>query len=129
MDSINVELIKYSHNVQISIEDHLSGVYRREFESALQGLNVAIKPVINTEAIKAIINYPYAGAMFSDRVWRNKSQLLNWIEDDLTKNLIKGMLETPIPTTATFLFFINSLNSLKSFFILNPPQNINFYII
>ena len=90
MDSINVELIKYSHNVQISIEDHLSGVYRREFESALQGLNVAIKPVINTEAIKAIINYPYAGAMFSDRVWRNKSQLLNGIEDDLTKNLIKG---------------------------------------
>lgn len=90
MDSINVELIKYSHNVQISIEDHLTGVYRREYESALQGLNIPIKPVINTEAIKEIINYPYAGAMFSDRIWRNKNQLINWIEDDLTKNLIKG---------------------------------------
>ena len=68
MDAINVELIKYSHNIQISIEDHLMGVYRREFEAALQGLNVPIKPVINTEAIKAIINYPYAGAQFSDRI-------------------------------------------------------------
>lgn len=90
MDAINVELIKYSHNIQISIEDHLAGVYRREYESALQGFDIPISPVINTEAIKEIINYPYAGAMFSDRVWRNKNQLINWIEDDLTKNLIKG---------------------------------------
>lgn len=68
MDAINVELLKYSHNVQISIEDHLIGVYRREFQSALQGLDIPIKPVVPTEAVKAIIDYPYAGAQFSDRV-------------------------------------------------------------
>lgn len=90
MDAINIELIKYSHNIQISIEDHLIGVYRREFEAALQGLDIPIKPVVPTEAVKAIIDYPYAGAQFSDRIWRNKDQLLNWINDDLTKNLIKG---------------------------------------
>ena len=90
LDSINVELIKYSNNVQISMEDHLIGIYRREYESALKDLNISPIPTINTNAIKEIINYPYAGAMFSDRIWRNKKQLLNWINDDLTKHFIKG---------------------------------------
>ena len=32
------------------------------------------------------------------------------------------VFKTPIPTTATFFPFINSLNSLKSLFILWPPK-------
>lgn len=90
LDSINVELIKYSNNMQISLEDHLTKIYQREYKSALEGLNVSPIPVINTNAIKEIINYPYAGAMFSSRIWKNKNQLLKWIDQDLTKHLIKG---------------------------------------
>lgn len=90
LDKINIELIKYSDKVQLTFEDYLSGLYIREFEEVLKDLNYGIKPVINTEAIKEIIEYPYAGAMYSDRIWRNKNILLNWINDDLTKALIKG---------------------------------------
>lgn len=91
LDSINVSLIKYSHNVQITMEDYLAGIYEREYRSTVTDAGASyIPPVHNVRAVMEIINYPYAGAMFSDRVWRNKRQLLNWINDELTKHIIKG---------------------------------------
>lgn len=90
LDSINIRLIETAHNVQITLQDYLEGIYRREYAAALEGLGVNSKVVIPTKAIKEIIEYPYAGAMFSDRIWRNKNQLLNYINDDLVKGIIKG---------------------------------------
>ena len=46
----------------------------------------------------------------------------------LYKKFIKGIFDTPIPTTATFLPLINVLNSLKSFFILYHPPIIPFHL-
>ena len=37
---------------------------------------------------------------------------------NLTRKLIRGILLTPIPTTATFFLYMNSLNFLKSSFII-----------
>ena len=90
LDSINIKLIETAHNVQITMQDHLEGIYRREYAAALEGLGVNSNVVIPTRAVREIIEYPYAGAMFSDRIWRNKDQLLNYINDDLVKGIIKG---------------------------------------
>lgn len=87
-DAINEHLIRVSDNVQITLEDHLNGAYNSGYDNALR--NVNSKEVINHRAIEEIIRYPFSGAMFSDRIWRNKAQLLNWINDELTKGIIRG---------------------------------------
>lgn len=90
LDSINIKLIETAADVQVTMYDYLSGIYRREYASALEGLGSSAGAVIPTRAIREVIEYPYAGAMFSDRIWRNKNQLLNYINDDLVKGIIKG---------------------------------------
>lgn len=87
-DAINEQLIRVSDNVQMTLEDHLHGAYNSGYNNAFN--NLGQEPVINTRAVEEIIRYPFQGAMFSDRIWRNKNQLLNWINDDLTKGIIRG---------------------------------------
>lgn len=89
MDSIDAKLIEVSDNVQVTLEDHLNGAYTRGYDNSLENLGIN-KTVINHRAVEEVIRYPYSGAMFSDRIWRNKRQLLNWINDDLTKGMVRG---------------------------------------
>lgn len=89
IDSIDKILIETAYNIQISIEEHLIGIYQREYQGTMAVLGIE-GVVIPDKAIKEVIEYPYAGAMFSDRIWRNKDQLLNYINNDLAKGLIKG---------------------------------------
>ena len=91
LDAIDRILIETSHNVQISLEDHLINIYQREYRETLEALNIADFVVTPVSAVKEIIEYPYAGAMYSERIWRNKNQLINFINDDLTKAIIKGV--------------------------------------
>lgn len=89
IDSIDKILIETSHNVQVTMEDHLIGMYQREYKNTMEQFRIQ-GTVIPERAIREIINYPYAGNMFSDRIWNNKNRLINYIEKDLAKGLIKG---------------------------------------
>lgn len=89
LDSIDAKLIEVSDNVQITLDDYLHGAYTRGYNDSLENMQIN-KTVINHRSIEEIIRYPYSGAMFSDRIWRNKRQLLNWINDDLTKGMVRG---------------------------------------
>lgn len=89
LDSISAKLIEVSDNVQITLDDYLNGAYTRGYNDSLENMQIN-KTVINHRSVEEIIRYPYSGAMFSDRIWRNKRQLLNWINDDLTKGMIRG---------------------------------------
>ena len=90
LDSIDMYLIETTHNVQITIEDHLSKMYTRSYKEALTDAGVKHSEVINHRAAREVINYPYAGQMFSDRIWKNKRSLLKFIEKDLTQGIIRG---------------------------------------
>ena len=90
LDSIDMHLIETTHNVQISIEDHLSKMYTRSYKEALKDVGANSSQVINHRAVKEVIYYPYAGAMFSDRIWKNKRSLINFIKKDLTQGIIRG---------------------------------------
>ena len=47
-------------------------------------------PGIPREAIIKIIEYPYAGRMYSDNIWRNKDNLVNFINQEITVGIIRG---------------------------------------
>ena len=88
-DAINVELCKVTHEYQMTLEDTLIGLFSAQYEKACELMGV-MTPGIPREAIIKIIEYPYAGKMFSDRIWDNKDALVKYIQQDLTVGIIRG---------------------------------------
>ena len=88
-DAINVELCKVTHEYQMTLEDTLIGLFSAQYEKACELMGV-MAPGIPREAIIKIIEYPYAGKMFSDRIWDNKDALVKYIQQDLTVGIIRG---------------------------------------
>ena len=88
-DAINVELTKVTHEYQMTLEDTLIGLFTDQYREVSELMGV-MAPVINREAIKTIIEYPYAGKMFSDRIWDNKEALVRHIHQNLTVGIIRG---------------------------------------
>ena len=88
-DAINVELTKVTHEYQMTLEDTLIGLFTDQYKEVSELMGV-MAPVINREAIKTIIEYPYAGKMFSDRIWDNKDALVKHIKQNLTAGIIRG---------------------------------------
>lgn len=87
--AINVELTKVTHEYQMTLEDTLIGLFTEQYKEVSELLGI-MAPVINREAIKTIIEYPYAGKMFSDRIWDNKDALVKHIKQNLTAGIIRG---------------------------------------
>ena len=88
-DAINVKLTKVTHEYQMTLEDTLIGLFTEQYKEVSELLGI-MAPVINREAIKTIIEYPYAGKMFSDRIWDNKDALVKHIKQNLTAGIIRG---------------------------------------
>ena len=88
-DAVNVELTKVTHEYQMTLEDTLIGLFTEQYKEVSELLGI-MAPVINREAIKTIIEYPYAGKMFSDRIWDNKDALVKHIKQNLTAGIIRG---------------------------------------
>ena len=88
-DAINVELTKVTHEYQMTLEDTLIGLFTDQYREVSELMGV-MAPAINREAIKTIIEYPYAGKMFSDRIWDNKDALVKHIHQNLTVGIIRG---------------------------------------
>lgn len=88
-DAINVELTKVTHEYQMTLEDTLIGLFTEQYKEVSELLGIMV-PVINREAIKTIIEYPYAGRMYSDNIWRNKDNLVNFINQEITVGIIRG---------------------------------------
>ena len=88
-DAINAELTKVTHEYQMTLEDTLIGLFAEQYKEVSELLGI-MAPVINREAIKTIIEYPYAGKMFSDRIWDNKDALVKHIKQNLTAGIIRG---------------------------------------
>lgn len=88
-DAINVELCKVTHEYQMTLEDTLIGLFSDQYTKACELLGV-MAPGIPREAIIKIIEYPYAGRMYSDNIWRNKDNLVNFINQEITVGIIRG---------------------------------------
>lgn len=88
-DAINVELCKVTHEYQMTLEDALIGLFSDQYTKACELMGV-MAPGIPREAIIKIIEYPYAGRMYSDNIWRNKDNLVNFINQEITVGIIRG---------------------------------------
>lgn len=89
LDSIDIELIKSAHNTQISIEQHLSNMYKRSYKQALEDIGASNK-AINSRAVKEALSYPWSGRNFSERIWGNKASTMNVLKEAISKGIIQG---------------------------------------
>ena len=88
-DVIYIELCKVTHEYQMTLEDVLIGLFSDQYKETAEMMGV-MAPGISRQAIINIIEYPYAGQMYSDSIWRNKDNLVNFINKELVISLVRG---------------------------------------
>lgn len=95
MGQIEARLLQHGYEQQMTIEQHLSGVYEGNYYATLYMLSVgtgygASFSLLNEDAITQAIVFPWSGEQFSDRIWTNKAKLVSGLRRIITQGLIKG---------------------------------------
>ncbi|WP_194190373.1 minor capsid protein [Clostridium chrysemydis] len=67
----------------------LENSYKEAYKQVGKDLKIDFTK-INTESVKKALNYPWSGAMFSERIWKNNSKLSFDVKEIITKGLIEG---------------------------------------
>lgn len=94
-EQITAELNKLGQKEQILFTQGLSNIYTDQFLRQVYELGQSI-PVkanfnrLNTALVRKTIDYPWSGAMFSDRLWNDKETLGKNLRVGLTQSMILG---------------------------------------
>lgn len=94
-DQITAELNKLGQKEQILFTQGLSNIYTDQFLRQVYELGQGI-PVkanfnrLNTTLVRKTLDYPWSGAMFSDRLWNDKATLGKNLRVGLTQSMILG---------------------------------------
>ena len=88
-DAINEKWIDITTQIDREVGNLLRQTYDREYHESLQEAGVS-KTVIPVKQIEASILIPVFGNNFSDNIWRNKDNLLAFINTELKKGLVTG---------------------------------------
>lgn len=66
------------------------GYYKKNFDLQIRAGWINEVAKLTPEMIENTVSYPWSGAMFSDRLWRNKDALLFHTREIITQGLIQG---------------------------------------
>lgn len=94
-EQITDELTKLGQKEQIAFTQGLSNIYTDQFLRQVfeLGQTTTVKANfnrLNPELVKKTLNYPWSGAMFSDRLWNDKETLGRNLRVGLTQSMILG---------------------------------------
>lgn len=77
-------------------EAYLESYYKKSFDIQQRAGRIWEVAGIDSGMAEDVLSYPWSGANFSDRLWRNKAALLFNLRQDLTQGLIKGTGIAPL---------------------------------
>jgi SPP1 gp7 family putative phage head morphogenesis protein len=68
------------------------GFYRNIYEVQIATGNADPFAAINTQQVEAIVTRPWSpdGTNFSEKIWKDRNQLVNYLDRELTQSLIRG---------------------------------------
>ena len=94
-EQIDEEIRKLGQKEEVIFTQGLSHIYTDQFLREIYGLgkvkNVTINlNKLNPTYIKRTLDYPWSGAMFSDRLWNDKGRLGQNLRVGLTQSMILG---------------------------------------
>lgn len=94
-EQINKELVKLGQKENTYFTDHFKDIYTDQFLRATYTLGQTMPltgnlNMLNPRLIEQALNYPWSGAMFSDRLWVDKERLGRNLRIGLTQSMILG---------------------------------------
>lgn len=94
-EQINKELVKLGKSENTYFREHLANIYTDQFLRTVYTLGqtqtlTGSFNMLNPRLIQDTLDYPWSGAMFSDRLWLDKDRLGRNLRVGLTQSMILG---------------------------------------
>ena len=86
---INMELIKVSSDVESATKNTLTSIYRDTYTEVTKDLGVNV--IVSKDKIKAVLDRPWSGANFSERLWSNTDKLAQTVKQEIVNGMIQGI--------------------------------------
>lgn len=89
---IDNELNKKSFEDEKEIKKYVSSVYQSSFESIQTDIGITgVNTILPIEKIEKLIQYPWSGENFSERIWNNRDDLSKTLKSEITQAFIQGI--------------------------------------
>ena len=86
---IDMELIKVSSNVDGIAKNTLASIYRDTYTEVTKDLGINV--IVSPEKIKTVLDRPWSGANFSERIWNNTDKLAQTVKQEIVNGMIQGI--------------------------------------
>lgn len=86
---IDMELTKLIFGVEDNAKNTLTSVYRDTFIEVTKDLG--INPVVSRDKIKTVLDKPWSGANFSQKLWSNTDKLAETVKQEIVNGMIQGI--------------------------------------
>ena len=86
---VDMEMVKLIFGVEDSAKNALSSVYRDTFIEVTKDLG--INAIVSRDKIKAVLDRPWSGANFSERLWSNTDKLAQTVKQEIVNGMIQGI--------------------------------------
>lgn len=86
---VDMELIKVSSSVDERAKNTLTSVYRDTYTEVTKDLGVNV--IVSPEKIKTVLDRPWSGANFSQRLWSNTDKLAQAVKQEIVNGMIQGI--------------------------------------
>ena len=86
---IDMEMVKLIFGVEDSAKNGLASVYRDTFIEVTKDLG--INAIVSRDKIKAVLDRPWSGANFSERLWSNTDKLAQTVKQEIVNGMIQGI--------------------------------------
>ncbi|WP_336182789.1 minor capsid protein [Fusobacterium polymorphum] len=86
---IDMEFTKLIFGVEDSSKNALNSVYRDTFLEVTKDLG--INAIVSRDKIKAVLDRPWSGANFSERLWTNTDNLAQTVKQEIVNGMIQGI--------------------------------------
>ena len=86
---IDMEFTKLIFGVEETGKNALNSVYRDTFIEVTKDLG--INPIVSRDKIKTVLDKPWSGANFSQRLWSNTDKLAETVKQEIVNGMIQGI--------------------------------------
>ena len=86
---VDMELIKVSGNVDGIAKNTLTSIYRNTYMEVTKDLGINV--IVSPEKIKTVLDRPWSGANFSQRLWSNTDKLAQTVKQEIVNGMIQGI--------------------------------------
>ena len=86
---VDMEMVKLIFGVEDSTKNALTSVYRDTFIEVTKDLG--INAIVSRDKIKTVLDRPWSGANFSERLWSNTDKLAQTVKQEIVNGMIQGI--------------------------------------